>query len=238
MPNDDIIHNVRRLADTLDTKIQITNKGRTLNEIDNRIGTLSNPSKMPGHAWSISAHRCITGAKLRQLPNTPCSKCYAHKGRYSFTNVQTAMEKRYKSWEEDSDWAILMAIRIILLGDKAFRWFDSGDLQSVKMLEDINKVAELTTKYSEHWLPTQERSIVKNFLSKNNVSPNLCIRISSSIIGDYQKTKLTGVANSYVTRDETIGDKVHLCEAKKQGNKCLTCRCCWSQQIDVAYPLH
>ena len=33
-----------------------------------------------------------------------------------------------------------MSIRIKLLDIKYMRWFDSGDLQNIKMLEDINQI--------------------------------------------------------------------------------------------------
>ena len=41
------------------------------------IGGLSSPSKMPWYGWSISAYRCKTGGKLREVENSTCSHCYA-----------------------------------------------------------------------------------------------------------------------------------------------------------------
>ena len=35
-----------------------------IKDIEKKIGTLSNPSKMPSYAWGISAKQCITGSKL------------------------------------------------------------------------------------------------------------------------------------------------------------------------------
>ena len=48
-------------------------------QIEAKIGTLSNPDKMPAYSWGISAKRCITGTKLAEQDGTVCSKCYANK---------------------------------------------------------------------------------------------------------------------------------------------------------------
>lgn len=70
--------------------------GRTLSfaEAYAIIGGLSNPSKMPWYAWSISAKHCITGSKLREVAGSTCSHCYACKGFYPLPIVQDAMERR------------------------------------------------------------------------------------------------------------------------------------------------
>ena len=60
--------------------------------------TLSKPGKMPGFAYSTPAHECKTGTKLRAVPNSVCSKCYAfERGRYRFQNVIDAQYKRFRS---------------------------------------------------------------------------------------------------------------------------------------------
>ena len=51
-----------------------------IKDIEKKIGTLSNPSKMPSYAWGISAKKCLTGSKLAKIPGTICNKCYALKG--------------------------------------------------------------------------------------------------------------------------------------------------------------
>ena len=60
-------------------------------------GGLSKPSKMPGPAYNLPAWHCQTGAKLRKIEGTPCFGCYAMKGRYRFTNVRAALERRLES---------------------------------------------------------------------------------------------------------------------------------------------
>mgnify|MGYP003328863762 CR=1 FL=1 len=58
-----------------------------IKDIEKKIGTLSNPSKMPSYAWGISAKHCNVGSKLAKIKGTICNKCYALKGHYAFKNV-------------------------------------------------------------------------------------------------------------------------------------------------------
>ena len=59
-------------------------------------GGLSAPGKMPEGSYNLPASACQTGAKLREIPDTPCHKCYAFKGRYNFPNVKDALARRLK----------------------------------------------------------------------------------------------------------------------------------------------
>ena len=43
------------------------------------VGGLSKPGKMPGWSIGIPAAECNTGSKLRLIPNSVCSTCYALK---------------------------------------------------------------------------------------------------------------------------------------------------------------
>ena len=101
-----------------------------IKDIEKKIGTLSNPSKMPSYAWGISAKRCITGAKLAKIPGTICNKCYALKGHYAFRNVFDAHEIRRKAIEMP-EWVDYMSELLTLKYknlDKSrlfHRWFDS-----------------------------------------------------------------------------------------------------------------
>ena len=61
------------------------------------VGGLSKPSKMPGWAIGIPAAECKTGNKLKLIPNSVCSGCYAEKGCYVFAVVQAAQYKRLKA---------------------------------------------------------------------------------------------------------------------------------------------
>ena len=119
-------------------------------------GGLSAPGKMPEGSYNLPARACITGAKLREIPGTPCYKCYAFKGRYNFPNVKDALTRRLESITHPQ-WIEAMAV--LVKGKKFFRWHDSGDIQSVDHLKKIFQVCDLTPD-TQHWLPTQERQFL------------------------------------------------------------------------------
>jgi len=121
-------------------------------------------------------------------------------------------------------------------GEPFHRWFDSGDLQSVAMLSAICRVAELTPEI-QHWLPTREAKMVKDYRAAGGVVPaNLVIRVSSTMIGD---KPLAGHANTSTVHRKGQDVVGHACPASQQGNACGTCRACWSTSVaNVSYPLH
>ena len=79
-----------------------------IKDIEKKIGTLSNPSKMPSYAWGISAKDCKTGSKLAEVKGTICNKCYANKGCYVFKVVQDAHKFRLEAILEPQ-WVDYMA---------------------------------------------------------------------------------------------------------------------------------
>ena len=64
---------------------------KTLKEAKAIVGGLSNPSKMPGYGYGLSAFKCMTGSKLRLIKNSTCSMCYALKLRYIWRPTKKAM---------------------------------------------------------------------------------------------------------------------------------------------------
>lgn len=204
-----------------------------------RVGGLSKPSKMPGYAWSIPATKCVTGAKLAKVPGSVCSKCYALKGRYSFGNVQKAMQRRLDIYNDDNAlWVVNMIEAIKIVDNEHFRWFDSGDIQSVRMLHDICTVAWGTPSVS-HWLPTKEHGMVSRYFRDHTFIPgNLTIRLSSPMIDehtDYSLSKIDGVTMSSVTSTKAKAT----CPAYTQGGVCGDCRACWDRSVHrVIYPKH
>lgn len=234
MQKEERLRLVTDYLEKLDTKLHSTSITGLLEEISNRIGSVSRPGKMPGPSWSISANHCITGSKLALIPGTICSICYANKGRYRMSPVKNAMDRRLQGWKDDPDWIYLMVIRFILLDAPHVRWFDSGDLQSLKMLQDINRIAHETFPFIQYWLPTREKIIVSQL---NDCAPNLTIRISSTKVGSIQATKIADVFTSSVSREKIDGQ--WMCPSSTQGNKCLDCRACWNKQIsNVVYIEH
>ena len=64
-----------------------------IKDIEKKIGTLSNTSKMPSFSWGIPIEYCNTGMKLAKIDGTICKKCYAGKGCYIFPAVKAMYQK-------------------------------------------------------------------------------------------------------------------------------------------------
>jgi Gene product 88 len=210
------------------------------------VGPLGYPSKMPGTALGISAHKCITGAKLAKVPGSVCFNCYALKANYLYPSVAMAHETRLRGL---SNPAWVDGITMMLLHTHAtgkgrngpiatgwHRWFDSGDIQSVEHLEKICEVARRTPKI-RHWLPTRELGIVQAFVKAGGVVPeNLVIRVSATMV-DGEPTKAWPTTSR--VHSETPAKGVHICPAPKQEGKCGDCRACWNRDVkSVSYHLH
>ena len=193
-------------------------------------GGLSKPSKMPGPAYNLPATECITGAKLVKVPGSVCAGCYALKGRYRFTNVRLALARRMQSLKHPQ-W--VLAMTVLIKGEKYFRWHDSGDLQSVTHLKNIFEVCKATPE-TWHWMPTREAQLLK-LMDPDVIPKNLIIRMSSHMIDQkpvsfwpWTSTVSTGLAQPG-----------HRCPAQNQNNQCRDCRACWDRKVsNVTYPKH
>lgn len=200
-------------------------------------GGLSNPSKMPGKAYSIPASRCKVGSKLAKVKGSVCFECYALKGMYRFGNVQKALEKRYQSLA-DVRWVNSMAWLISNQSKDYFRWHDSGDIQSIDHLHKIVQVCKLTPG-TKHWLPTREYKLVEDYIKKHGALPsNLVIRLSAHKVDFAPPSKLAnrlGVQTSSVVSNKDD----YTCKAPNQENACKDCRLCWNPKVaNVAYLKH
>ena len=198
------------------------------------VGGLSNPSKMPGKAYNLSALQCNVGSKLRKIPGSVCSDCYALKGRYGFKNVQSALDRRRESLS-DPRWIPAMVILIKKQSPDYFRWHDSGDIQDMQHLIRIVAVAMLTPQ-TKHWIPTREYALVAKYKRLGGIIPqNLVLRQSAPMI-DGMLPERVGLSSMVVTKP--VPD-VHLCPASQQGGKCLDCRACWDvTNLRIQYPKH
>jgi hypothetical protein len=193
-------------------------------------GGLSAPGKMPEGSYNLPAHACQTGAKLREIPGTPCFGCYAFKGRYNFPNVKDALTRRLESLTHPQ-W--IEAMVVLIKGKKFFRWHDSGDLQGPEHLTNIFEVCNRTPG-TQHWLPTQERKLL-TFLDPAIIPTNLIIRLSNAK-NDTKPGNAWTHWSTVVTHGARAG---HMCPASFQGNKCGSCRACWSKDVkEVQYPIH
>ena len=94
-------------------------------------GSLSNPSKMPGHGYALPAQRCRLGSLLQLIPKAVCHFCYALRGRYLFPVVQRAMEKRFSSLS-DPRWVEAISTLIYHSGDRHFRPGGLRDLPKIR----------------------------------------------------------------------------------------------------------
>ena len=214
--------------------------------------TLSKPSKMPGHAYSVSAKECGIGGKLAKQKGTVCHDCYALKGNYRFKNVQDAQAIRLDKMLNDVLWEDAMVYQILATKERWFRWFDSGDLQTVENLARIVRICERTPNVM-HWLPTKEYGIVNAYLNRGGEIPsNLTVRLSAYKMDApppqfRSKTwqAMTSLTTSTVSTrhgSEPIWGKSFVgsvCPSSQQNNECRDCRNCCSKEVkNVTYLAH
>ena len=212
----------------------------TIKALQMQVGSLSNPSKMPGFGYSTPAKDCQTGSKLAEIVNSICSICYAKKGRYVFPNVQNAMQFRLDSISK-IDWIDCMVELISKKQSKLpegqrefFRWHDSGDIQGVWHLE---KIAEIARRLPEinFWLPTREYRFVREWLATATKPNNLQIRLSAYMIDGKPPTEL---ANRLGLTTSGVSENGFNCPAPKQDNACGDCRACWTSDENINYKSH
>ena len=205
---------------------------KTLKEADAIHGGLGKPSKMPGYAYGIPAKYCKVGAKLHKVPGSVCADCYALKGRYMFSNVQQAQERRFQSLRHPL-WVQAIVWTLKKRKCDYFRWHDSGDLQGMWHLVNIVEVANLCPD-TKFWLPTRENALVSQYLSTMGSFPkNLVVRMSGAMIDGYAPIKFVNTSTVVSKSADAT------CPAYQQGGKCGSCRSCWDPAVrNVAYPRH
>lgn len=194
----------------------------------------SKTSKMPCHSISLSAKLCITGGKLAQQDGTVCSGCYALKGMYVMPNVKEAMDRRLKFFES-KQFVPQMIAMLKRKRSEYFRWFDSGDVQSVKMAHDILDIVAGTSQM--HWIPSKEPKIWREALDTypNPLPDNFVLRISATKI-DGKPSKRFAHTSTVHKNSEPIG---FACGAYERDGKCGDCRACWDKNVpNVSYPKH
>jgi len=195
-----------------------------------KIHSLSDTSKMPGKSFGINSDLCKTGGKLAKVEGTICSDCYANKGFYKlYPAVKQSQDKRLEKYLEDPQ-AWVMAMTVMLGGETWFRWFDSGDLQSVQMLRDIVQVVR-NTPTCNHWLATRETGVVKEFLAGDEIPSNMVIRMSATkydVLPTNNLTPWSSGAHTGSAPEGSVG-----CPAPSQGGKCGSCRSCWDREVKV-----
>ena len=204
----------------------------TIKEANKYIGGLSKPSKMPCPSLSIPAESCRIGAVLRKIKGSVCSDCYACKGNYVFPSVKNALKLRLESTKKPY-WVDAIVFIINKKGLKYFRFFDSGDIQSVKMLDNICEIARRCPS-CKIWLPTRETGILQAYVKP--IPANLIIRISAKMIDGPAPERLARKLGFTVS---TVSTGAFNCLAPKQGGECRECRKCWDKEtFKVSYKKH
>ena len=211
---------------------------------------MSNPDKMPEWSFNIPAKTCKVGRHLVWQKGSNCYDCYALEGHYRNTIVQQALFRRLGFAVHNPNFVPAMSFLINIRVKERFRWFDSGDIQSEKMLDDICQICRNTPNVL-HWLPTKEHKIVKRYIEAGNKIPdNLDLRLSAlfkSKTSVRRVTKLAirlGLNTATVLPPDEWKKATHSitsfkCMSSKQGNKCLKCKACWTHKVlNVVYKEH
>lgn len=197
---------------------------------------LSKASKMPCRSWSLQAlETCPASIGADGELVDACKGCYATDGNYRFSNVKAPRLHNREDWQQ-SDWVDAMVAE--LDNDRYFRWFDSGDMYSLKLAEKIYAVM-VATPWTRHWLPTRMHKFAKfaDILAKMEALPNVVVRLSSdSINGDIIDGATTSTIIPTISHRKP---KMTICEAYEREGKCATCRACWDKNVEVvAYVAH
>lgn len=204
---------------------------------------LSNTSKMPCKSWGIPQETCKTGNKLAKIEGTICFDCYAAKGAYSWPVVKSAYQTRLDQFNSNKDeWTETMIATLSRQKSKYFRWFDSGDLQSLEMLEAIVTIAA-KLPHIRFWLPTHEVKVISDYVRRYGADwpENLTIRLSD--VNFDKKTVYKGILaplfGNKLFKSGAVKTKKATCPAPSQQGKCDDCRACWDQSKSyVTYKAH
>ena len=193
-------------------------------------GGLSWTGKMDCPAWGISAAHCRTGSKLARVEGTVCRSCYAMKGTFRSGNVVRKLKAAYEGIFHPQ-WTPAMVALIRWHADERFRWFHSGDVQSVNHLRNIIRVC-LETPDVMHWLPTREYDTIRH--CRDEIPQNLRIRLSGSKV-DGERPRSWPYTSTVVTQPSEA-----TCPTSMNGGSCgdHDCTACWDDTPNVAYLRH
>ena len=191
---------------------------------------LSKTSKLGTKSWSLQAVETCPGARKDNGELVAaCSGCYATTGCYVFPDTKAVRANNKEEWKKDSFVSDFIAA---LKKQTHFRWFDSGDMYALELAKKMYDIM-VATPNTKHWLPTRMYKFKKfaDILEKMQALPNVMVRPSSDDIdGSYIK----GVHGSTILPNAEYADSnTFVCNAPKQGGKCLDCRACYNKDIPV-----
>ena len=206
---------------------------------------LSTPSKMRGtcKTWSLEAiETCpaAIGDDGKLVPS--CASCYATKGFYHMPTVKAPRAENKIDWQRDN-WVPDMVK--LLARQEHFRFFDSGDMYSVKLAEKIYQIVDLSP-HCKFWIPTKMHKFEKfaPIIAKLEKLENCVVRKSSdSITGKKIAGKNSSTIISTDLQTAAWHKKTHICPATVPANKanCKANKCtaCWDKDTKViAYHFH
>ena len=199
---------------------------------------LSQTSKMPCPSISLDAELCKTGSKLAKHEGTVCNSCYALKGNYRFKSVKKSMENRLKFMNSSEFIPKMVSLLDIY---RWFRWFDSGDIQSQKMGENIIAICELTP-WCNHWIPSKEYKWWKDIKNNKDEPSNAIVRISTPSHNNKPIKNFKYTSTTFEYKNNNPGYTGFECAAHKNKKlygkyECGDCRACWNKDIsNIAYP--
>jgi hypothetical protein len=245
----------------LPAHVKMGNKSFKIFAIEQRIGSLSTPSKMPCRGWSTPAHACNVGTQMKNLAEKTgddsiicgAMSCYARGGMYNFSNVKKALEFRLAAFKRNpTAWTADMIALISLQCGKSgyFRWNDSGDVHGLIHLEAIIEIAKALPKI-KFWLPTREYSVLQEYAKKhgnwnliqytkdgkafNGFPKNLIIRGSAFRFNAEPPIILCKGLGIKASGAKAKG---YNCPASTQNNECGDCRECWGGKFAIYYKIH
>ena len=201
------------------------------------VGGLSAPSKMPCYSYSIPATECHIGKRLRHVEGSVCSKCYARKGRYRFSNVKDSLQRRFETLNKPY-WVDAFVFLIEKRKMDFFRWHDSGDLQGMGHLEKIVEIAKRSPA-CKFWLPTKEIALIRDYTASGKTfPPNLTVRISGYTIDGVAPVGFAKNRGLCVASVSPSMSKVN-CTAYRTNGVCGDCRACWDKNVfEIVYKKH
>jgi len=197
----------------------------------------SKAGKMPCRSWSLQALITCPAAKQKngELVDA-CKGCYATTGNYNFPNVKAPRVHNGTDWKRNDFVADFVAE---LDNDRYFRWFDSGDMYTLKLAEKMLEIM-IATPWVKHWLPTRMHKFPKfaKVIAKMQALPNVVVRLSGDSINGIVIDGET-VSTIIPFADDEVGPTTKVCDAYERDGKCGSCRMCWDKETQViAYPAH
>ena len=191
---------------------------------------LSKTSKLGTKSWSLQALETCPGSIGENGKLVPaCSGCYATTGCYVFPVVKQVRADNKAEWQNEN---FTGTFTKALSKESHFRWFDSGDMYSLELAEKMFNIMA-NTPNTKHWLPTRMYKFKKfhDVLNRMKALPNVMVRYSSDEIDGTYTKDLHG--STILPNEEYADNDTFVCNAPKQGGKCLDCRACYNKDIKV-----